>query len=62
MTALCIRTQVGPWVQERTRITILVLIVIILTLTAIRGWTLADVAAVIMAAAAATARDRRPTI
>lgn len=55
MDALCVRCQVRPWQQERTRITILVLIVIILVVTAIGGWTLAGVAAVITAAVVASA-------
>jgi presenilin-like A22 family membrane protease len=60
MYALCVRTRVRPWVQERTQIAILVLVVIILTLTALKGWSLVDVAAVVMAAGAASAPDRRP--
>ena len=58
---LCIRCQVRPWEQKRTGVTILVLIVMILVITAIKGWTLTDVAAVITAAAAVgvVAGDRR---
>ncbi len=61
MNALCICGQVGPWQQARTRVTILVLIVIILVITAVEGWTLADVAAVITAtyAASVSAVDRK---
>jgi hypothetical protein len=63
MNTLCVRCQVRPW-QERTRaIVILVLIVIILMITAVEGWTLADVAAMITAACAASvsAGDRKAT-
>jgi len=61
MNTLCIRCQVRPWQQDRTRITVLVLIVIILTITAIEGWMLAEVTAVITAvtAVSATASERR---
>lgn len=61
MDTLCIGCQVLPWWQERTRVTILVLIIIILVITAVEGWTLADVAAVITAtyAASVSAGDRK---
>jgi hypothetical protein len=63
MYPLCVRCQVRPWWQERTRVTILVIIVIILVITAVAGWTLADVAALITAtyAAAASVEDRKAT-
>jgi hypothetical protein len=59
MNALCVRCQVGPWHQERTRVTILAVIVIIMTITAIERWTLTDVAALIAAVGAATAMEMR---
>jgi len=64
MDTLCMRCQARPWPQERTQVTVLVLIVIILVITAVQGWTLADVAAVITAsyAASVSAGDRKATI
>jgi hypothetical protein len=61
MDALCVRCQARPWLQDRTRVTTLVLIIIILLVTAIEGWTLADVLAVIAAAAAFAAPGGRGT-
>jgi hypothetical protein len=58
MSALCVRCQADRRQQDWTRITILVLIVVILVLTAIKGWTLADVLAVIVAATAAPSAAR----
>jgi hypothetical protein len=55
MKALCVPSQVRPWQQGWTRITVWVLIVIILVVAALAGWTLADVVAVITATAAAAA-------
>jgi hypothetical protein len=55
MGALYVRCHARPLVQDWTRVTTLVLIIIILLVTAIEGWTLADVLAVIAAGAAAGA-------
>lgn len=50
--AIYLRCRITHW-QDRTRVAILVLVVIILLVTAVQGWTLADVLAVIMAVTAA---------
>jgi hypothetical protein len=49
---------VSPWHRDRSRVTILVLI-IILVISAIKGWALIDVAAVITAVGAVTAAGVR---
>jgi hypothetical protein len=61
MDALCAPGQAGAWRQDWTRIVVLILVVIILVVTAIKGWSLADVVAVVTAAGAVTAvaGDRR---
>jgi hypothetical protein len=51
----CVRCQPYYRRQGRTRVTVLVLIVVILVVTAVQGWTLTDVLAVIVAATAAPA-------
>jgi hypothetical protein len=47
----CVRCQ--PTYRLKGRITVLVLVVVILVVTAVQGWALADVLAVIVAATAA---------
>jgi hypothetical protein len=54
MDALCGPGQIRSREQGRIRVTILVLVVIILTITAIEGWTMVDVIALITAIGAAS--------
>ena len=53
MDTNCVRCQ--PYYRQRGRVTVLVLVVVILVVTAVQGWTLTEVLAVIVAATAAPA-------
>lgn len=55
MDALCVRCRGSAWERDRTRIIVLVLVVVILVITAVKGWTLTDVVAVITATLATSA-------
>jgi hypothetical protein len=55
MDALCVRCRGSAWERDRIRIIVLVLVVVILAITAVKGWTLTDVVAVITAAFATSA-------
>jgi hypothetical protein len=52
----CVRCQ--PYYRQRGRVTVLVLVVVILVVTAVQGWTLSEVLAVIVAATAAPGAAR----
>jgi hypothetical protein len=58
MSALCVRCEADRRRQDWTRVINMVVIVVILVVTAVEGWTLADVLAVILAATAAPGAAR----